>query len=451
MVASSSTSAPTQDQNRSAQPVILVPGYHLFSAVAPLAAGTATKEFASAAALAIEEDSPFGPEQLAQGFFALPQGGGLVVFAALRRKFADAQAEWGKADFVVPDFATWLPRCEPLTGVVLLETTAAVTGLLFAGSSAVPRRIVSRPVLARDGDVEHGIAQARELVVERLDALGLRTFRYRLGEEPCALKGGRYRFDWRAQGFGAAKAPEAVGLSAAQLWAMDLREPEYLRSKRRDFQWNRRAWGVLLALGVAGSVLGLGELSLLGLRFANARRQARVEAQAPAARQSETNYDIMGRLAGYIDRKPQPLELLAYVNDVRPRSIYFTKVSIEGGHQMVIEGATSSLAEVNEFEAALRRLPVLAAVEVKNTRAREGGGTFQVALVFRAGFQLPATASVRSTPGAPSPAGPQSAAGAEVQPSMIPTGRPAPTAGGPMPAPLPLDGSAGPIPLPPQP
>ncbi|HLP01604.1 MAG TPA: PilN domain-containing protein, partial [Opitutaceae bacterium] len=210
----------------------------------------------------------------------------------------------------------------------------------------------------------------------------------------------------------ASRAPESNPLAAAQLWAMDLREPEFLRTKRRDFQWNRYAWGALVGLGAAALLLLVGEVGLIGARFANSRRQSLVEKQTTAARAAEANSDIVARLAGYIDRKPQPLELLAYVNDLRPRSIYFTKVSVEGGLQMVVEGSTNVLAEINEFEAALRRAPAFASVEVKNIRAREGGGTFQLTLAFRPGFSL-ATATSATTPPSqpPAEARPSGAAG----------------------------------------
>ncbi|HLP09757.1 MAG TPA: PilN domain-containing protein [Opitutaceae bacterium] len=391
------------------QPVILVPGHHFFTATAAVPAGTPEKELPGLAALAIETDSPFAEEQLARGHFAAAEG--LVVFAALRRKFAAVQETWAKAAFVVPDFATWLPAADARGGVVVLETAECVTALDFAAGSALPRAIVSRPVPAEAAG-EEGIAAVRELVLAHLGTEH-RTRRFRLAETPCTLRGARYEFHWEAQEAAAARAPENNPLAAAQLWAMDLREPEFLRTKRRDFQWNRYAWGALVGLGAAALLLLVGELGLVGVRFANSRRQSLVERQTPAARTAEANSDIVARLAGYIDRKPQPLELLAYVNDLRPRSIYFTKVSVEGGLQMVVEGSTNVLAEINEFEAALRRAPAFANVEVKNIRAREGGGTFQLTLAFRPGFSL-ATAT-----GAPNPT---SQPAAEAQPARAPSG-----------------------------
>ncbi len=390
------------------QPVILVPGCHFFTTTAALPAGTAARELAGLADLALEADSPFDNEQLARGYFAQPAAGGLVVFAALRRKFAAQQEAWTKASFVVPDFATWLPGATATTGIVVLETAEAVSALEFAAGSAVPRRIVSRPVPAEPGG-EESIAAAREAVLARLVPGGRRVSRYRLASVPCTVKGGRYLFHWEAQGSAVETKAEAGALTAAQLWAMDLREPAFLRVKRRDFQWNRYAWGALVGLGMAAVALVVAEFGLVGLHLLNARRQDRIEAQRAAARQSEIDTDIANRLAGYIDRKPQPLELLAYVNDLRPRSIYFTRVSMEGGLQMLVDGSTSSLAEVNEFESALRRAPALASAEVKEARGREGGGTFKLSLVFKPGFTPGATpprGADNSGPGRPPEAGP---------------------------------------------
>ncbi len=405
------------------QPTILIAGHHFFTDTVPLNPGTAAREIPALAALALEQESPFAEEQLARGYYAAPAAGGLVVFAALRRKFAALQENWAKAGFVLPDFATWLPRGTPQAGLVVLETTEAVTALEYAAGSALPRRIVSRPVPAEPAG-EEGVAFARDQVLARIEAGGRPVRRYRLADTACTVKGTRYYFHWEAQGFVPEKAAEAGPLVPAQLWAMDVREPESLRTKRRDFQWNRLAWGSLVGLAAAVACLVVAEFGLLGTQLWLRSRQTRIDLQAPAARQAETNSDIADRLSGYIDRKPQPLEQLAYVNDLRPRSIYFTKVSVESGSQMVIEGSTSALAEINEFEAALKRSGGFASVEMKNIRAREGGGTFQLALVFRSGV-LPAPVA-----GAPAPTSPQAgppAAGVaspQVVPGAMPERRP---------------------------
>jgi Tfp pilus assembly protein PilN len=503
-------------------PTILIAGHHFFTDTVPLVPGTAAREIPALAALALEQEAPFAEEQMACGYYAAPADAGLVVFASLRRKFAAAQESWGKAGFVLPDFATWLPRGVARPCIVVLETAEAVTALEYAAGSALPRRIVSRPVppapaavpapapaeavvavaapsvvqgvtsaegavaveaapalegaapvqeapvvaapeqevvevgvpsaaeaapaaegAARVASVAFdGVAVARELVLARIERGGRPLMRYRLADIPCTVKGSRYYFHWEALAGTTAKSVEEGAFAPVQLWTMDLRESESLRTKRRDFQWNRLAWGTLVGLGAASALLLLAEVVLLGGQLWLHSRQARIDRQVPLARQAETNQDVVERLSGYIDRKPQPLEQLAYVNDLRPRSIYFTKVSVEAGTQMVIEGATAALAEVNEFEAALTRSGGFASVEVKNTRSREGGGTFQLSLAFRPGAGNPAFAPDNAALAVPTPTPATPAPSAPAPIATPPPPRPKATGDAPMVAPRPVPGAA---------
>jgi len=381
--------------------VVLVPGHHFFTETAVVAAGTPASELAARAALVLEGSAPFSDEQLARGHFAA--AGGMVVFAALRRKLAAEQEAWKAAAFVVPDFATWLPAGRAQPGVVVLETAAAVTALDFFNDSVLPHRVVSRPVPVEPGG-EEGIAMAREQVLARVVPGGRRVSRYRLGEVACLQERSRYVFDWQPLD-GAPAA--ATALTVAQLWAMDLREPGFLRVKRRDFQWNRIAWNSVLAIGIAAGLLVLGEVALLGGGVLLGQRQAQIDRQAPAARQTELNHGIANRLAAYIDRKPQPLEMLAYLNDLRPRSISYQKVSIENSAQLVIECATATPADVNEYEASLKKAPAIASAEARNIRTRsEGGSTFQLSVAFRPGFSA-AKAPAAAAPVSAGPVAPQ--------------------------------------------
>ena len=576
-------------------PTILVAGHHFFTDTVPLAPATVAREIPALAALAIEQEAPFSEEQLARGYYAAAEGG-LVVFAALRRKFVAAQEGWGKAGFVFPDFATWLPRGSAKPGIVVLETAEAVTALEYAAGSVLPRRIVSRPVPAAPAAAEavvavsvpaaveglaavvaapavdgaapveaaplegeraveavvtasvplsvdgppavvaapaaevllpvegaapvvgerpaeasvvvvapapaevvpavdgsasahgagiveaaapvavpavaeaavvversvavaapvafDGVAIARAQVLARIAPGERPVWRYRLADIPCTVKGSRYHFHWVALAGAPESAAELAAFVPAQLWAMDLRESDSVRTKRRDFQWNRIAWGTLLGLGGAAVLLVLAEVVILGGQLWLHSRQTRIDRQVPSARLAETNHDVVERLSAYIDRKPQPLEQLAYVNDLRPRSIYFTKVSVEGGTQMVIEGATSALAEVNEFESALTRSGGFASVGIGNVRAREGGGTFQLSLNFRPAVSNSAVAPVKINAALPAPAAAEPApavpAPAPAVPMPIMPPRP-PAAEGPSPV---MPGSvpeASPSGMPPQP
>jgi hypothetical protein len=362
--------------------VVLVPGHHCFGISAPLPPGTLESEHTGVALLAIEQASPFPVEHLATGHIVPEPGDGIVATAVYRRKLAPAELEaWKDAQAVLPDYSTFLCTREiPRGAVVVLETQACVTAVDFAEGSA-PKRIVSRAVAG--GGEGDPVATARELVLAKVQAGGRTVHRYRLGEEPVQQRGTRLRFKWDAIG----AAPE-VGCEMAErtAWAQDLRDSGESAARRKAAGRERLVVRVCNALVLLLVLLLVGEgLLLLGGIWVNGRESA-LAASAPAVQQIESDFEVSNRLDAYGASKPMPLELLAYINDIRPRSIYFTRTSFDSPAQMTIEAATGNLDDVNAYEAALKRAPGLALVETRRTIAREGGATFQLILAFRAGF-----------------------------------------------------------------
>jgi hypothetical protein len=352
------------------------------------------------ALLAIEQASPFPVEHLATGHIATAPGDGIVATAVYRRKLAASDLEaWKEAQAVLPDYSTFLcARTIPTGSVVILETPASVTALDYGAASA-PQRIVSRAVTSEGGS-DPG-AQAREQVLSKVHAGGRTVHRYRLGEVPVEQRGTRLRFNWESIGMAPdveCEMPERVA------WAQDLRDSEASEARRKAAGRERlavRVCGALVALLVF-LLIGEGLLMLGGIWVSG--RESALAAEAPAVQQIESDSEVAIRLDAYGASKPMPLELLAYINDLRPRSIYFTRTSFDSPAQMTIEAATGNLDDVNTYEAALKRAPGLALVETRRTIAREGGATFQLILAFRSGFN-PAAGSAPDAPAATAPVG----------------------------------------------
>lgn len=380
--------------------MILVPGHHCFGVSAPLPPGTLESEHAGVALLAVEQASPFPVEHLATGHIVPAPGDGIVATAVYRRKLAPADLEtWKEAQAVLPDYSTFLcARAVPTGTVVVLETPASVTALDF-GAAGAPQRIVSRAVAT--GGPGDPVAQAREQVLAKVHGAGRAVHRYRLGDTPVEQRGTRLRFNWEA--IGAApkvdcEMPERVA------WAQDLRDSEESASRRKAAGRERLAVQVCGSLVLLLVLLLLGEgLLLLGGIWTNGRESA-LAAAAPAVQQIESDFEVSNRLDAYGASKPMPLELLAYINDLRPRSIYFTRASFDSPAQMTIDAATGNLDDVNAYEAALKRAPGLALVETRKTIAREGGATFQLILAFRPGFN-PESGPAPVAPSAAAPIG----------------------------------------------
>ena len=377
--------------------MILVPGHNCFGISAPLPPGTLESEHTGVALLAIEQASPFPVEHLATGHIVPASGDGIVATAVYRRKLAPADLEaWKDAQAVVPDYATFLcARSIPAGAIIILETAACVTALDFSSGSA-PQRIVSRAITTEGGN-DPG-AQAREQVLAKVHGGNRPVHRYRLGDVPVQQRGTRLRFNWVPVGGAPAiecEMPERVA------WAQDLRDSDESHARRKAAGRERAVVNVCSALVLLLVLLLLGEgLLILGGIWISGR-EGTLAGSAPAVQQIESDFEVSNRLDAYGASKPMPLELLAYINDIRPRSIYFTRTSFDSPAQMTIEAATANLNDVTLYEEALKRAAGLALVETRKTASREGGATFQLILAFRPGFNPDAGPSPAATAAPP--------------------------------------------------
>ena len=82
---------------------------------------------------------------------------------------------------------------------------------------------------------------------------------------------------------------------------------------------------------------------------------------------------------------PSPAEMLDAINRPRPASILFTHVATASRTALEIQAQTSAAADIAAYEASLRKLPGVAAVETRDLRAREGTTTFGLAVSFKPG------------------------------------------------------------------
>jgi len=264
---------------------------------------------------------------------------------------------------------------------VILETPACVTALDFGPGGGTPQKIVSRAVAS--GAADDAVSKAREKVLERVRADGRPVFRYRPAGDFVQQRGNRLRFNW--EGIGSAPAVNCE-MAERAAWSQDLRDSEESAARRqavsRERIFLRTCFAVVWLLALL--LLGEGLLAVAGAMLN--KRDSSLTAAAPQIAKIESDSEIASRLDAYGPSKPAPLELLAYINDLRPKSIYFTRTSFEAPSQMTIDAATGNLNDMNDYAATLKRAPGLALVETRKTNAREGGATFQLILAFEPGF-----------------------------------------------------------------
>jgi Tfp pilus assembly protein PilN len=141
---------------------------------------------------------------------------------------------------------------------------------------------------------------------------------------------------------------------------------------------------VLRAGSLAALLALVFELGSLGLVLANRATQSRIAAQAPFVEKLETAHGLATRVDELTHKRLRFFEMLAAVNEPRPRSITFTRTGTSGRNGLEIEAQTGSADDVGTYETALRNLAVLEKVEIRDLRARDGVTTFGLTVAFKA-------------------------------------------------------------------
>ena len=164
------------------------------------------------------------------------------------------------------------------------------------------------------------------------------------------------------------------------------------------------------AVGLAASLVALaaGELALVGGRVWQGTREGRVAAQRPVVEKIESVDNLTSKIDELATKRLRPIEMLLQLvgenYERQPADIWFTRVSADatrGLNTIFIEGRTTNAAQVNAYEAALRKLPLIEKVEAPLQAVRGDQAQFTLTATFRAGaFTEPAG---QTPPPKPSP------------------------------------------------
>ena len=347
-------------------PAVLLPSERFVTRrFEPLAGGKLREQ----ASLAVEAESPFPPSQLLQGHVRSPNGAEGLAYAAHRRAFpGDAAAEWPAEAPVIPEFLALLGERTEGAGVVVHSDARRHLALAWAESGQLP---VSMATLAvADGSAEDAARAAT-------DAAGL-------VDAPARVVTGELRATRTEQGVELAREGGATRvIPASQVDDLDVRDPEFLESRQRAERWDNRAWRTAQAGAALAALALLAELATLGLGAAARADRAVAAGDAPRVRELQSLQAVAAKVEELGRNRPLPFEMLAATNVHRPTSMTFTTVSHRAGMALDIEARTGNAADVGMLEQALSADPLVAKVETRDIRGREGQTTFALTVTFR--------------------------------------------------------------------
>ncbi len=360
--------------------VVLLPDARFFVRAVPVNAAAGAEAVAREVELALELLSPFPVSQLFFGYYWHPDAAHALVFAAFRRRFTDEeQARWADADRVVPHFAL-AARLNPGTGrTVLLGDGASLTAVHWGETGPVPSRVATAPMAADATEDERRAVRTGVLRAVGSTGAGATDLP---ALEPVAADGDEREAGWLA-------GDQRLSLPLTDGSELDVRDKGELAARRAS---QRRAvflWRGFLAALAALVLLGLGEVSLVGLKAWQSGRLARLEAQQPAVDRIMSQQALATRIEELSTKRLRPFEMISLVTVAgnpgtqKPVSVQFIRTATNGLYTLEVEAQTKVGGDLALYQAALRENPAIASVEVAKHDLRDATTTFVLVITFK--------------------------------------------------------------------
>lgn len=331
------------------------------------------------AGLALEGLAPFPPAQLYWGCWVAPDRASALVYAAHRRRFAaEETADWERADLVVPDLLPLLGAAPAGPALLIMAGPTHLAGAAWtAGRSDWPTAVHARGFAEVPTEQER-----RQFAAELAARAGLADVpvKWLEGRPQARREGDKLIFE---QVDAAGVILAATTTRQPEQDALDVRDRAFLERRRIERRRGEFIWKVLRTGAQAAALALVFELGSLTLMLLDRAQQTRLAAQAPMVEKIETAHGLASRIDELTHRRLRFFEMLAAVNEPRPASIQFTRTGTSGRNGLEIEAQTGSADDVGAYEAALRSLPVLDKVEIRDLRARDGVTTFGLSLAFK--------------------------------------------------------------------
>jgi hypothetical protein len=335
--------------------------------------------------LTFESLSPFPTDQLYYGYVSAEAGDAVFIYAAYRRRFsAEAIRNWPEAAYVVPAFLPFLREIHEVDTTVLLELGGELTAMSFKAGQQLPERVLSRPIpeTANESLKNEWIEKSRAGFQDaglRFENEERRAGSWLVQEAPNNLS-----FELQS-GEESIDPVETQLVSVSELWTMDIRDPDFVRSRKQAAKIDRFMWRGIIGIAAALMILFAGEILLLSGRIFVVMMGDIVVRREPEVVRIEERQGIVERLAEFDRSNLIPFQMLQSISPVKPRSVYFTSAKTEGHNSMIIDANTMNVGDVNQFESTLRGMNEVQSVEVRNLKSRENGTSFTLVLTFKPG------------------------------------------------------------------
>ena len=114
-------------------------------------------------------------------------------------------------------------------------------------------------------------------------------------------------------------------------------------------------------------------------------------ADQPRAEEVQQKADILAKINQITTHQLLPFEMLDAINQLRPKNIYFRRVTAENGNALQMEVVSVKSTDVEGFENALKETGFLSNITISNFRDTNNVATFRLHVEFEPGALQPQT------------------------------------------------------------
>ena len=346
----------------------LLPGNRFFVRLIELE----PENIASQVSLAIETVSPFPSEQMLMGYITSGDNKWALAYAAHRRRFTPEESfAWPDDCQVIPEFLALLGQRPDRGGILIHEGPDLLTALAWNENQPLPSCVLV---------VDKKDSSTDLLTKEIIERTGLPS------TTPITTTTGEFSSERNdSQLILNCNSGKPFQLSSNQLDCADIRDADFLSTRRKKERVNKLLWNTArVALGVI-IVSFVFEVSAFLINWRSNNLRLINESRQPVIQEIESAQAISARITEMNTKAPLPLEMLALVNEHRPATVDFQRVSCKNNTQIEIEARTTNASDVYTFEKSLKETPEVTFVATKDMRARDNFTTFSVTITFKPG------------------------------------------------------------------
>lgn len=357
-------------------PLMLIPGEYFFIEKILSVEEDITKDLDSFIEIQLEGSSPFSLDQLYWGYFYNQTEKSLFYYAMYIGRLTQEENDkilGNEFDHIYPSFIAGLgyQYSEPTINFVASDTSL----------SAFYWNNNSLPVLVESIAIKESPELSRE---ELLANLNTNNYNVEAGywklEKKEILPDQSVRFENSYQAADAGKPNHVFILNGktGETWNADIRPTEITKVKSKEQKTNRIVWLAILAVLAAFGILIVGEIfGLIGKIYLSGK-ESRFNTQAPKVKLIQDQENLAQKIEEIIKKKYTAFEMLELLNNSRPKKVYFTAITLGNENNVIIDGASATVDDLNQFTDNLNKSGLVEKFDASQIASRQGRVTFKL-------------------------------------------------------------------------